>query len=122
MKKIAVASDNGKVTGHFGHCEAFIVFHADDKKIVKVETITSPGHRPGFLPLFLAEQGIDVIISGGMGGGAVDLFNEKNIEVIIGAQGTAQEAAEAYLTGSLVSTGSVCREHQHHDECGAHND
>ncbi len=120
MKKIAVASDNGKVAGHFGHCEAFIVFHAEDKEIVKVETIASPEHRPGFLPVFLAEQGVDVIISGGMGGGAVNLFNENNIEVIIGAQGGAQEAAEAYLDGSLVSTGSICREHQHQGECGAH--
>ncbi len=122
MRKIAVASDNGMVTGHFGHCEAFIVFHADGKEIVKVETIASPGHRPGFLPLFLAEQGVDVIISGGMGGGAVDLFNEKNIEVIIGAQGTAQEAGEAYLNGSLLSTGSICHEHQHHEECGTHSE
>ena len=122
MKKIAVASDNGKVTEHFGHCESFIVFHAEDKKIVKVETIASPGHRPGFLPRFLAEQGLDVIISGGMGGGAVDLFNEKNIEVIIGARGTAQEAAEGYLDGSLLSTGSVCSEHQHHDDCGAYGE
>jgi predicted Fe-Mo cluster-binding NifX family protein len=121
MKKIAVASDNGQVTEHFGHCEAFIVFHAADKEIVKVETIASPGHRPGFLPVFLAEQGVDVIISGGMGGGAVDLFNENNIEVVIGAQGAAQEAAEAYLDGSLVSTGSICHEHQHHAECGGHS-
>ena len=58
MIKIAVASDNGNVTEHFGHCEAFIVFHARDKEIVKVETIASPGHRPGFLPLFLAEPGL----------------------------------------------------------------
>ena len=122
MKKIAVASDNGKVTEHFGHCEAFIVFHAEGKDIVKIETLASPGHRPGFLPLFLAERGVDVIISGGMGGGAVDLFNEKNIEVVIGARGAAKEAAEAYLDGSLLSTGSVCHEHQHYEECGAHSD
>jgi predicted Fe-Mo cluster-binding NifX family protein len=57
-----------------------------------------------------------------MGGGAVDLFNEKNIEVIIGARGTAQEAAQGYLDGSLLSTGSVCSEHQHHDDCGAYGE
>ena len=59
-----------------------------------------------------------MIISGGMGGGAIDIFNEKNIEVIVGASGTAEAAAEAYLRGDLVSTGSVCHEHAHHDECG----
>ena len=63
-------------------------------------------------------MGVNVIISGGMGGGAIDIFNEKNIEVIVGASGDAKAAVEAYLNGSLESTGSVCHEHQHHDECG----
>lgn len=63
-------------------------------------------------------MGVNVIISGGMGGGAIDIFNKKNIEVIVGASGSAEVAAEAYLQGSLKSTGSVCHEHQHHGECG----
>ena len=50
-----------------------------------------------------------------MGGGAVDLFNEDNIEVVVGASGDAKAAAEAYLTGALASTGNVCHEHQHSD-------
>ena len=54
---------------------------------------------------------------GGMGGGAIDIFNEKVIEVILGASGNAKAAVEAYLQGSLKSTGSVCHEHQYHDEC-----
>lgn len=58
-------------------------------------------------------MGVNVIISGGMGGGAIDIFNEKGIEVIIGASGNAKVAAEAYLKGLLKSTGSVCHEHQH---------
>lgn len=53
-----------------------------------------------------------------MGGGAVEIFNERNIEVIVGAKGNAKAAVEAYLEGYLKSTGSVCHEHQHHDECG----
>ncbi|OPX85686.1 MAG: hypothetical protein A4E54_02285 [Pelotomaculum sp. PtaB.Bin117] len=57
-----------------------------------------------------------MIISGGMGGGAIDIFNEKGIEVITGARGEAKTAVEQYLQGNLKSTGSVCHEHQHHDE------
>ena len=82
------------------------------------ETVANPGHRPGFLPNFLADRGVNVIISGGMGGGAVEIFNERNVEVVVGAKGDAKAAVEAYLQGSLKSTGSVCHEHQHHDECG----
>lgn len=70
------------------------------------------------MPNFLVDRGVNVIISGGMGGGAVEIFNGRNIEVIVGAKGNAKAAVEAYLKGSLKSTGSVCHEHQHHDECG----
>jgi predicted Fe-Mo cluster-binding NifX family protein len=52
-----------------------------------------------------------------MGGGAVDIFNQKGIEVILGAAGTAKDAVEQYIRGELKSTGSICHEHQHHDEC-----
>ena len=117
MIKIAVASENQLVTGHFGHCINFNIFEADNGQILKSESIPNPGHKPGFLPNYLNDLGVNVIISGGMGGGAIEIFNEKNIEVIVGAEGNAMEAAQAYLKGELVSTGSVCHEHQHHDEC-----
>jgi Mrp family chromosome partitioning ATPase/predicted Fe-Mo cluster-binding NifX family protein len=116
--KIAVASENKIVTEHFGHCINFNIFDVENEKIIKSESIENPGHRPGFLPNFLNELGVNVIISGGMGGGAIEIFNEKGIEVITGAAGDAKQAAEAYLQGILKSTGSVCHEHQHHDECG----
>ena len=116
--KIAVASEGNVVTGHFGHCDSFILFNAENGVIVGQQTVPNPGHRPGFLPNFLADQGVNVIISGGMGGGAVEIFNERNVEVVVGASGEAKDAVERYLKGELVTTGSVCHEHQHHDECG----
>lgn len=118
--KIAVASEKEMVTEHFGHCINFNIYESEGDKIVKSESIDNPGHKPGFLPVFLNDMGVNVIIAGGMGGGAVEIFNEKGIEVITGAQGNAKAAAEQYLQGKLHSTGSVCHEHQHHDECGEH--
>ena len=116
--KIAVASENDMVTEHFGHCVNFNIFDAENAQIVKSESVPNPGHKPGFLPNFLNDMGVNVIISGGMGAGAIEIFNEKGIEVIVGAMGPAKVAAEQYLKGVLQSTGSVCHEHQHHDECG----
>ena len=116
--KIAVASEGKMVTEHFGHCESFNIFEVENNKIVKNEFVPNPGHRPGFLPNFLNDIGVKVIISGGMGGGAIEIFNEKDIEVITGATGGAEAAVNNYLQGILKSTGSVCHEHQHHDECG----
>jgi predicted Fe-Mo cluster-binding NifX family protein len=116
--KIAVASDGNMVTEHFGHCEGFLVFETKGNNIIKSDFVPNPGHRPGFLPNFLNEMGVNVVISGGMGGGAVQIFKEKGIEVITGATGVAKENVELYLQGGLKSTSSICHEHRHHDECG----
>jgi predicted Fe-Mo cluster-binding NifX family protein len=118
MIKIAVASEKEIVTEHFGHCTNFNIFETENDQITKSESIPNPGHKPGFLPNFLNDMGVNVVISGGMGEGAIDIFNEKGIEVIVGASGDAKEAVNEYLKGTLKSTGSVCHEHQHHDECG----
>lgn len=116
--KIVVAAMGKTVAGHFGHCESFIFFETEEGRIISEKAVPNPGHRPGFLPNFLADNGANVIISGGMGGGAVEIFNERNVEVIVGAEGDARAAAEAYIKGELVSTGSVCHHHEHSDECG----
>ena len=118
--KIVVAAMGKEVAGHFGHCENFIFFDTEGDKIVAENSVPNPGHRPGFLPNFLADHGAEVIISGGMGGGAVDIFNKRGVEVIVGAQGDAAAAVEAYLKGELISTGSICHEHEHAHECGEH--
>lgn len=117
--KIAVASEKEMVAEHFGHCENFNIFDIENDQIVKKESIPNPGHRPGFLPNFLNDMGIHVIISGGMGGGAINIFNEKGIEVIMGIKGNAEEAVKSYLKGTLQSTDSVCHGHQHHGKCGS---
>lgn len=116
--KIVVAAMGNEIAGHFGHCENFIFFDVVEGKIVDKEVVANPGHKPGFLPNFLADRGCKVIISGGMGGGAVDIFNERDVEVIIGAVGLADDAVAAYIKGQLKSTGSICHQHEHADECG----
>lgn len=115
--KIAVSSSNGMVFGHFGHCPEFMIFESDGNTILASETVENPGHKPGFLPNFLNELGVNVIISGGMGARAISIFNENNIEVVTGASGDAKEVVEVYLKGELVSDGSICEHHEHKDEC-----
>lgn len=118
--KIAVASEGRMVAQHFGHCERFTIYEAKDGKIVMRQFIENPGHKPGFLPNFLNGLGVQVIISGGIGEGAVEIFNEKGIQVVTGASGDADEAVQKFIEGSLKSTDSICHEHQHSDSCGGH--
>lgn len=119
--KIAVASEGKTVAQHFGHCDGFNVFTVQEGKVIESKFLQNPGHRPGFLPNFLNDMGVNVIISGGMGGGAIEIFNEKGIQVITGATGDAEDSVNRFLSGNLKSTGSVCREHQHSDSCGGHD-
>lgn len=116
--KIAVACMGNMVAGHFGHCQNFMIFETEGTKITSENSIPNPGHKPGFLPNYLNDLGTNVIVSGGMGGGAVDIFNEKGIKVVVGAQGDAKTAVQKFIEGELVSTGSICDRHEHADECG----
>ena len=115
--KIAVASENKCVSGHFGHCEGFEIYDIDNNSIVKKEFVANPGHRPGFLPVFLKDLNVNIIISGGMGETAQQLFVDNNINVIVGAMGSTDDIVNKYIGGTLVSSGSVCREHMHEGRC-----
>ena len=115
--KIAIASENNMVTEHFGHCESFSIFEVDNDEITKSIVISNPGHKPGFLPEFLGDMGINVVIVGGMGNSAIQIFNGKGIEVIVGANGETKAIAEQYLQGNLKTTGSVCHQHLNSGDC-----
>ena len=116
--RIAVATEKEFVSGHFGHCEGFTMYDIEkNDKFVK-NFVQNPGHKPGFLPVFLNDLGVTTIISGGMGERAQELFAENSIEVVVGASGLCDDLVNEYIKGNLKSTGSVCREHEHEGNCG----
>ena len=115
--KIAVASDGSMVSGHFGHCEGFTMYDVENNQVSNKTFVANPGHKPGYLPVFLKEQNADVIIAGGMGETAQVLFEENGIEVVVGAQGPIDDIVKQFADGLLKSTGSVCREHEHEGHC-----
>lgn len=116
--KISVACDGAMVSQHFGHCEGFRIFTVIDNQIIKNDFMPNPGHVPGLLPNLLHNADVNVIIAGGMGGGAVEIFSEHNIKVITGAAGNAEDVVKQYMDGNLKSSDSICNEHRHSDECG----
>ena len=122
--KIAVTYDNGEIFQHFGKTESFKVYEVEDNKIVSSEVIGSNGTGHGALAGLLAEQGVNVLICGGIGGGAQTALTEAGIELCAGAQGNTDQAVESYLKGELVSSGANC-DHHHHEEghpCGSHEE
>lgn len=122
--KIAVTYDNGEVFQHFGRTENFKVYEVENNQVVSSEVIGSNGTGHGALAGLLAGEGIDVLICGGIGGGAQAALTEAGIELVAGASGNTDEAVGAYLRGELISTGANCDHHDHeHEEghsCGEH--
>ena len=122
--KIAVTYDNGEVFQHFGKTESFKVYEVEDNKVISSEVIGSNGTGHGALAGLLAEQGVNVLICGGIGGGAQTALTEAGIELCAGAQGNTDQAVESYLKGELVSSGVNC-DHHHHKEghsCDSHEE
>ncbi|MBQ3263235.1 MAG: FKBP-type peptidyl-prolyl cis-trans isomerase [Oscillospiraceae bacterium] len=120
--RIAVTYENGNVFQHFGHTETFKVYEVEDGKVVSSELIGSNGSGHGALASLLNDKGIDVLICGGIGGGAQNALAERGIELCAGASGNTDEAVEAYLRGELINTGANCDHHHHEDghSCGDH--
>ncbi len=120
--RIAVTYDNGEVFQHFGHTEEFKVYEVEDGKVVSSEVIDSNGQGHGALANLLAGKQVDVIICGGIGGGAMQALSENNIEVVAGAAGNTDDVVAAYLKGELESTGVNCDHHGEGHTCGDHEE
>ena len=118
--RIAVTYESGEVFQHFGHSEQFKVYEVEDKKVVSSEVIGSNGSGHGALAQLLANRSIDVLICGGIGGGAQAALAQRGIELCAGASGDADEAVAAYLRGELVNTGANCDHHGEGHSCGDH--
>jgi predicted Fe-Mo cluster-binding NifX family protein len=111
MMRFALPLVGGKLSMHFGHCEEFALFDVDEttKKITNKTVVKSPEHEPGLLPRWLHEHGANLIIAGGMGQRAQELFAENGIKVIVGASVDSPEnLANSYLQGTLQTGDNVC--------------
>ncbi len=110
--KIAVPLTNGVISSHFGHCEQFAIIDADkgEKKIINIDLVTPPPHEPGLLPKWLAEKSVKLVIAGGLGQRAQSLFQENNIDLIIGVVGnyTPEDVVELYLNDNLQGGQNLC--------------
>ena len=124
--RIAVTYENGQVFQHFGHTEEFKFYEIEDGKVISTEIIGSNGSGHSALAALLDERKIDVLICGGIGGGAQAALEERGIKLCAGADGNADQAVEAYLRGELVNTGANCNHHGeghscHDHGCGEHD-
>jgi predicted Fe-Mo cluster-binding NifX family protein len=119
--RIAISADTDQgldsaVSPHFGRCPYFVLVDVEGREVKAVQTVANPyygHHQPGQVPTFIHSQGADVMLTGGMGGRAVEFFQQAGIRPVTGAGGTARRAVEEFLNGSLQGT-APCRESVEH--------
>jgi len=123
--KIAITAENGhglesSVSHHFGRCAYYVFVDVVDGRVGQVITLPNgyaASHAPGELPAFIQQNGVDVLLTGGMGRRAVEHFTDYGIEVVTGARGRVADTLQHYLAGELsgVVPCQNSREHAHND-------
>jgi ATP-binding protein involved in chromosome partitioning len=109
--KYAVPVSGGAMCAHFGHCEQFALIDVNEetKKVTGKVMVPAPEHQPGLLPPWLAGQGVNCVIAGGMGMSAQNLFANHGVKVVVGAmESDPEKAVLAHLNGKLTTGGNTC--------------
>jgi predicted DNA-binding protein (UPF0251 family)/predicted Fe-Mo cluster-binding NifX family protein len=119
--RVAVTYDNGNVFGHFGRTEQFKVYDIEDGKVVNSEVVSTNGEGCGALAGVLNLAEVDVLICGGIGGGAVMALQEAGIQLYAGASGNTDEVVNAFLAGTLAASGEANCSHQDEEHGDGHS-
>ncbi|KNZ68975.1 dinitrogenase iron-molybdenum cofactor biosynthesis protein [Thermincola ferriacetica] len=120
--KVAIPNNDGEVNQHFGRSTGFAIVEINsENRIVDIEEISAEGlqHRHEGLAGLLKNKGVEVVIVGGIGPGALEALESQGFKVLFGASGPIKEVAEAFARGQFISRRTVCNhhgEHHHHHE------
>ncbi len=123
--KIAVpVRENGQIDDHFGHCEYYAIFELnEDKKVVQsqyLKSVNGCGCKSN-IARDLANQGVEIMLAGGIGMGAIHVLNAAGIQVVRGCSGDARENVQLYAEGKIEDNGEICQHHEHHHGHGHEN-
>ena len=120
--RIGVTYENGEVFQHFGHTEQFKLYDVENGEIKQTQIVDTNGQGHGALSSFLTNVGVEILICGGIGGGAQSALAEAGIQLFGGVSGKADEAVKNYITGNLNYNPEVhCTHHEHEHSCGEHH-
>ena len=127
--RVATTYDNGNIFMHFGRSEQFKIYDIQDGKVLNEQVVGTGGTGHGALAGLLANGGVDTLICGGIGGGAINALSQSGITVYAGAQGSCDACVEALIAGTLAQSGEATCDchghdhehtHEHGESCGCH--
>lgn len=125
--RVATTYENGNIFMHFGRSEQFKIYDIQDGKVLNEQVVGTGGTGHAALAGLLANGGVDTLICGGIGGGAINALAQAGIKVYAGAQGSCDACVEALIAGTLAQNGEVTcgchghdheQTHEHGDSCG----
>lgn len=120
--RIGVTYENGEIFQHFGHTEQFKLYDIENGEIKQTQVVDTNGQGHGALASFLTDAGVDVLICGGIGGGAQAALTAAGIQLLGGVSGNVDEAVQSYINGNLSYNPDVhCTHHEHEHSCGEHH-
>lgn len=106
--KLAISTDGDFVSPHFGRCPTFTIVDIEGGTAKNIKQLDNPGHHPGYIPKFLSDKGVKVIIAGGIGRRAQGFFDELGMTAIIGVSGRVDDVIKEFINGTLKSGESLC--------------
>ena len=119
--RIGVTYEEGKIFQHFGHTEQFKLYDVENGEVKNTQVVDTNGQGHGALADFLTRAGVQILICGGIGGGAKTAFSEAGIKLFGGVSGDADEAVDAFISGKIAYNPDVqCTKHAHEHSCGGH--
>ncbi len=114
-KRIAIPLENGSLCAHFGHCQQFAIVQVENGTITEVKEVDPPEHEPGLYPRWIAQFGVTDVIAGGIGQKAIQLFNQQQINVFVGAPvKTARDLVQDFISNKLELSANYCNHDGHH--------
>ena len=106
--RYAIATDGDQVAPHFGRCELYEILDIENEQVLARKQMPCPAHEPGLLPKLLKEQGAQVVVCGGAGANAIDLFAASGVGMFVGVSGSLNQVVTAIIAGELVGGDSMC--------------
>ena len=117
--KIAIPTKNNRVDAHFGHCQYYTVFTVDEKQVTAREIIPSPqgcGCKSE-IATTLKRIGVEVMLAGNMGNGAINKVTGAGIQVVKGGDGDVDMLFRSWLNGEVKDSGTSCDHHEDGHQC-----
>ena len=99
--RIAISTEGDYISPHFERCSHFTIIDIENRSVIRKKIVANPGRSPEFIPRFLYENGVDLIVAGRMGLGASGFFDELGIRSIVGTSGQIDEVIGQLLKGNL---------------------